>query len=68
MEYEPPHAHMAWFLRNPLVEPFRDDPRLQTLLRRFNLQLGPGDKKPTPLPMVARPLSGSTEETPLQDP
>ncbi len=68
LEYEPPHAHMAWFLRGPLVEPFRDDPRFQALLRRFNLQLGPGDQVPTPLPMVAQPLSGSPEEAPLQDP
>jgi serine/threonine-protein kinase len=68
LEYKPPHAHMAWFLRNPSVEPFRTDPRFKAMLRRFNLELGPGDLSPTPLPMVHPELSGTTEEAPLQNP
>jgi TolB-like protein/Flp pilus assembly protein TadD len=52
LDYEPPHAWVAWFLSVPVMEPYREDPRFQALARRFNLEIGPGDVVPTPLPMV----------------
>jgi serine/threonine-protein kinase len=66
LEYEPAHAWLAWITTSQypdLWEPHKDDPRYQALMRRMNLRFGPGDRVPTPLPVVAPPLAG-TEATP----
>jgi tetratricopeptide (TPR) repeat protein len=68
LEYEPPHAWVAWFVASESMESFRTDPRFQAVARRMNLQFEPGDSFPSPLAMVAPPLSGTTEEAPLQGP
>jgi serine/threonine-protein kinase len=59
LEYEPPHAHVAWYLTSPDVEFLRSDPRFQALARRMNLQLEPGQALPLALPPEVRPLSGT---------
>jgi tetratricopeptide (TPR) repeat protein len=61
LEYEPPHAWAAWFTASYRMDAFRTDPRYQGLLRRMNLHMEPGDRHPTPLPVEAAPLSGTTE-------
>jgi serine/threonine-protein kinase len=37
LEYEPPHAWVAWGAIDPVLELPRDDPRFQDFLRRLNL-------------------------------
>ncbi|UCF39660.1 MAG: protein kinase, partial [Gemmatimonadota bacterium] len=37
LAYEPTHAWLPWSRENPMLEPVRDDPRFDELLRRLNL-------------------------------
>jgi serine/threonine-protein kinase len=37
LAYDPPHAWLPWSRENPVLEPVRDDPRFDDLLRRLNL-------------------------------
>ncbi len=37
LAYDLPHAWLPWSRMNPSLEPLRDDPRFQDLLRRMNL-------------------------------
>ncbi len=61
LEYEPPHAWAAWFTSSSRMEVFRTDPRFQSLVRGFNLRLEPGSGPPTPLPVDASSLPGTSE-------
>jgi len=63
LDYEPHHAWAGAVAWSPWFQPYRDDPRFQAILRRMNLQLVPGERAPRPLPVEARPLTG-TEDTP----
>jgi hypothetical protein len=63
LEYEPAHAWAAWTVTWDGWDAFRGDPRFEAVMRRMNLHMEPGDRVPTPLPVVAPPLAG-TEETP----
>jgi tetratricopeptide (TPR) repeat protein len=62
LEYEPAHGWVAWTVSGSLFDTFRGDPRFEAVMRRMNLQMAPGDRVPTPLPVVAPPLAG-TEAT-----
>ena len=62
LDYEPHHAFVAWNV-GWAPEEYRDDPRYQAILRRFNLRHVPGQRAPGPLPKEDRPLAG-TEEIP----
>jgi serine/threonine-protein kinase len=59
LEYEPAHGWMAWTVTSKEFDPFRGDPRFEAVMRRMNLRMAPGDRVPTPLPVVARPLAGT---------
>jgi len=63
LEYEPAHAWVAWGVASESFDAFRGDPRFEAVMRRMNLQMVPGDRVPTPLPVIAPPLAG-TEDTP----
>lgn len=59
MEYDPPHAWVAWIAaHHPPLDPHRQDPRLQALLRQVNLEVGPGDRAPRALPPLPPALAG----------
>jgi TolB-like protein len=59
-EYEPHHAHLAWIVGWGVPDQEgRDDPRVQAIMRRLNLQWVPGQRAPRPLPVKARPLAGT---------
>jgi tetratricopeptide (TPR) repeat protein len=60
LSYEPPLFSIPWALTSPELDPYRDDPRFQAVVRRMNLELGPGDLAPTPLPVVHPELPGVT--------
>jgi len=64
LEYEPSHAWAPTIAVYPQFETYRDDPRFQAVLRRMNLQIEPGDRVPTPLPVVAPPLPGTEGTAP----
>jgi tetratricopeptide (TPR) repeat protein len=59
LEYEPPHAWVAWTVAGDEFNTFRGEPRFEAVMRRMNLQMAPGDRVPTPLPVVAPPLAGT---------
>ncbi len=64
LEYDPPHAWLAWVVSSQntyLWKPYQEDPRYQALLRRMNLRYEPGNEHPVPLPVVPPPLSGGSE-------
>ena len=64
LEYEPAHAWVAWMTTSWFrdFDTYRDDPRFQALLGRMNLQFGPGDRWPVPLPVVHPDLPGARGE------
>ena len=66
LEFEPAHAWVAWMTTSWYrdFDTYRDDPRFQSLLGGMHLQLGPGDRWPTPLPVVHPDLPGARGEGP----
>jgi TolB-like protein/Flp pilus assembly protein TadD len=52
LEFEPAHHWVAWDAAQGLWEAYRDEPRFQAVMRRVNLRFEPGDRYPTPLPIV----------------
>jgi TolB-like protein len=64
LEYEPEHAWTPGFASamSSDFDGYRDDPRYQAVLRRWNLRIEPGDLVPTALPPLPADSAGAEVE------